>query len=75
MTILINEFHNTEISIRAAVGEYVADSTIKRIRKKLCGISDCHCSGSTGIRGGKFSLIPTSWERTAPYVVVDKSGM
>lgn len=75
MTILINEFHNTEISIRAAVGEHVADSTVRKIRKKLCGISDCYCSGYTGIRGGEFGLIPTSWDRTAPHVVVDKSGM
>jgi hypothetical protein len=56
MTTLTNEFHNTEITIRANEGEQVSKATRRKVQKALCGISDCQCSGYDGTRGSMYRL-------------------
>jgi hypothetical protein len=50
---LRNDFHNTEINVRADVDEgsiTLTPSQIKRVERALCGM-DCTCSGPLGVRG------------------------
>ena len=61
---LVNVFHETEYFTRKTVGELTAinfrlgwevasnaDKALERkIRRALCGVKDCQCSGSFGIR-------------------------
>lgn len=46
--ILINDFHGTEYRTRGGV---LSPSTVRRIRKALCGIQGCTCGGVLGERG------------------------
>jgi len=51
---LRNDFHNTEVRVRAiAVDGWITltPSQAERARKALCGIKECTCSGSAGTRG------------------------
>jgi len=52
-TTLTNDFHNTEIRVRAAAGDVLSPSQVARIRRALCGMADCVCSGHTGVRGAQ----------------------
>jgi hypothetical protein len=40
---LHNHFHNTEVTIRAEVGDVLTPSQLKRASKSLCGMQDCQC--------------------------------
>lgn len=51
MITIRNDFHNTEVSIRANIGDELTESQIKRARNELCGISGCTCGGPVGERG------------------------
>ena len=64
MTILTNDFHQTEYRTRKtldevrAIADRVAGYTAtpaerawaRKVRKALCGSSECRCSGTLGIR-------------------------
>ncbi len=63
VTILTNDFHNTEArtlktrdELDAILMKHRTDRTpaeqslIRRINKALCGMSDCRCSGELGDR-------------------------
>lgn len=60
MITIRNDFHSTEIRLRADVGDELTPAQIKRAKNALCGIDGCTCSGDTGERGKQdgFELIP-----------------
>lgn len=51
MITLTNNFHNTEVKLRAKAGDILAPAQIRRCRQALCGISGCTCGGNLGERG------------------------
>lgn len=51
MITIRNDFHNTEVSICANIGDQLTESQTKRARNELCGISGCTCGGPIGERG------------------------
>lgn len=47
---LRNEFHGTNVRVRAPVGSTpweawtdLSEATRARVRRRLCGMEDCHC--------------------------------
>lgn len=48
MTTFTNSFHNTEIEIRAKVGEIVSAATYRKVCRALCSPSDCQCGTFRG---------------------------
>lgn len=53
---LTNDFHSTEAYVRKAE---LSKQTVYRVRRALCGISDCKCGGNLGERGGQsVEIIP-----------------
>lgn len=53
-----NEFHKTEITLKTKdVGNDVSLATVRRVKKALCGISDCPCSGLDGTRNSEFVIV------------------
>ena len=58
MTKLINDFHNTETTVRTAVFNTVSAETERRVWRHLCGMDSCKCSDGSGVRGGVFKLEP-----------------
>jgi len=57
MITIRNDFHNTEVSIRANIGDELTESQIKRARNELCGISGCTCGGPIGERGHQDGFV------------------
>ena len=51
MITITNNLHNTEVSIRANIGDELTINQIKRSRMTLCGITGCCCGGALGHRG------------------------
>ena len=62
MITLTNNFHNTEINIRADVGDTLTHSQVSRSRRALCGIADCSCSGREGTRGPQTVELDPVWD-------------
>ena len=56
-----NDFHGTEASCVTQSGILNVDQ-VKRLRKKLCGMSDCSCGD---VRGGDFALVQISHDAWA----------
>ena len=56
MTTFTNNFHNTEITIRANAGEIVSASTYRRVVRTLCPPHDCQCGP---FRGSDCYLVET----------------
>ena len=48
---LRNDFHNTVARVRYESGVPLSERQVRRAYRKLCGMADCSCSDSTGIRG------------------------
>ncbi|MDY6957560.1 MAG: hypothetical protein SVK08_00250 [Halobacteriota archaeon] len=46
--ILSNDLHNTTATVQMTEDGFVANKSLSRARKKLCGIKDCHCSMDDG---------------------------
>ena len=60
MITLTNDFHNTEATVRIAELQpgqvrQISRSTYNRIRRELCGMSDCQCGDVRGCDYGMFS--------------------
>ena len=53
MITIRNRFHNTSVTVRANLGDILTDGQMRRIRRELCGISDCRCGT---IRGHQETL-------------------
>ena len=51
MITLRNDFHNTEVRLRASVGDSLTKSQVTRSRRILCGIKGCKCGGYLAERG------------------------
>ena len=51
MITLRNDFHNTEVRLRAKRGDRLTPSQIRRAWETLCGIPGCTCGGPLGERG------------------------
>lgn len=73
---LINEFHNTEATVipqeipegRFAGLHRISRKTAMRLRRELCGNSDCVCGGNFGERGGvSLDVVNEDYERN--YIV------
>lgn len=50
-TTLRNDFHNSEVTLRAVAGQELSLSQVLRARRILCGIEGCTCGGNLGERG------------------------
>jgi len=50
---LRNSFHNTTARVRIYpdTQTLLTASTVRRLRRELCGMSDCRCGGALGQRG------------------------
>ena len=53
---LVNEFHNTTITLRAKTTKnngiyFISANQVKKAKKTLCGIPGCLCSGELGTQG------------------------
>lgn len=51
MITIRNEYHNTEVRVRASIGEVLTSGQVKRCRRALCGIDGCTCGGVLSERG------------------------
>ena len=49
--VLTNDFHDSAVTIRATLGQYLSKSQIQRARRTLCGNAGCTCGGNLGERG------------------------
>jgi hypothetical protein len=49
--VISNNFHGTEARVRAG---RLSPSTVRRVRRILCGSSDCTCGGALGQRGSQL---------------------
>jgi hypothetical protein len=70
--LITNSFHNTQISIQAAPGDHVSRSTLNRVRRTLCPVSDCLCGRSDGSRESRYGLEPEGIQADAPILAVDR---
>ncbi len=67
----VNDFHNTKISIRRKMTETgyleIGETTYRKIKNTLCGISDCQCGITRGSDReiykdkGKYFIACTGW--------------
>ncbi len=48
MFTLRNDFHGTSVRVR---GGEMSRATVNRVKRTLCGIKGCTCSGQLGTRG------------------------
>lgn len=74
MTTLTNSFHNSSVTIKANSGDRVSRTTFRRVRRALCGISDCTCGREDGTRDSRFRLESQGFGSDAPILVVDTKG-
>jgi hypothetical protein len=61
MVTLRNDFHGTSARVKPTDGLYLSPRQVKRARDKLCGVSECVCSGRLGTRGPQEVLIEPRW--------------
>lgn len=61
MITIRNDFHGTEVRLRADIGGTLTTAQVRRAKARLCGIENCTCSGDAGERGEQdgFELVPT----------------
>lgn len=71
MLTLTNSFHNTEATIRANVDDTVSRSTLRRVRKQLCGITGCTCGREDGTRHSRYRLESQGLDADSPVLVID----
>ena len=45
---LTNSFHNTEVQVNVPDSGVLSLRQTQRVRKELCGITDCRCGGTFG---------------------------
>lgn len=51
MLTILNDFHNTTAQVRPGLDGILSASQVLRVRRKLCGVSECRCGGTLGERG------------------------
>jgi hypothetical protein len=51
MITIINEFHKSEVRVRANIGDVLTARQVRRIRRTLCGRIGCTCGGILSERG------------------------
>lgn len=51
MITITNDFHNSSVTLRVNLGQWLSKSQIQRARNTLCGISGCTCGGNLSERG------------------------
>jgi hypothetical protein len=57
--VLTNDFHNTEIKLRARINGncfFLTNAQIKHAKKVLCPNKDCQCSGPSGLKDDNWYL-------------------
>jgi hypothetical protein len=59
---LKNDFHNTEVRLNPK-NEELSTGQVKRAQRVLCGIDDCVCGNTAGMRGNDNPAIEfnTDW--------------
>ena len=80
-----NNFHNTEARIHPKAEKqkngtlryFVTKKTAQRVRRALCGISDCQCSGEFGERGPQefdweYRILSPSYGHDGYYIIDEK---
>ncbi len=45
-TTIRNDFHNTQVHVRAEVGDTLSAQVTARVQRELCGVSGCQCGGA-----------------------------
>jgi hypothetical protein len=60
---LHNDFHGSSATIRAAYGQVLSASQVRRARNALCGVSGCLCGGELGQRGRSNSIVASQQDR------------
>jgi hypothetical protein len=66
MTELRNDFHNTVYrSSSKSPGDKLSPATVREIKRALCGVRDCVCSGPDGVRDPRWG---------APGITVHSDG-
>jgi len=53
---LSNEVHNTTARVRIHAGETLTAHRLRDIKRRLCGVDGCQCSGADGTRGRQHWL-------------------
>ena len=72
--LISNSFHNTEIEIKATPGVSVSRSTLNRVRRTLCPVSDCLCGGEDGSRDSRYGLTLQGFGVDAKVLAVDRKA-
>lgn len=72
---LTNDFHHSETYILAQPGDEISRQRVAQVRRRLCGIADCTCSGDLGTRGPQPEsslalMLGRSYEY--PYVALER---
>lgn len=47
-----NDFHNTQVRVRAEVGDTLSARVTARVQRELCGRVTCCCAGAIGRQDG-----------------------
>ena len=66
---LTNDFHGTRATVRPRVDGTMAPATVRRVRRELCGMSDCRCSGYLGTRGPQIASVEPVYDDAGTYRV------
>ena len=62
MITLYNDFHGSEVTLRANPGDELSLAQVRRARRELCGISGCLCGGNLGERGRQdVEIVPIGY--------------
>jgi hypothetical protein len=67
---LRNDFHNTSARVHSGP---ISARTANRVRRELCGMSDCSCSGTLGTRGPQDAEIVPTYDAANPYTVTTEA--
>lgn len=66
--IIRNNFHNSEVTLRASAGQELTLAQVLRARRTLCGIEGCTCGGTLGERGPQEVEVDTAGYDTAGHL-------
>ena len=69
---ITNDFHNTTITIKAKHGQSVSKSTLRRVQRALCGMTDCICGRLDGSRNSRYGIEPAVAGDNEYYVALDR---
>jgi len=73
MITLFNNFHDTQVSIQAEVGDVLTPSQYRRVRRELCGIRGCTCGIVRGYQDYALCALPSwhTFDGDTTYIVIE----